>query len=278
MRWWNLSLLFVAVLAAGCGSDNDEVIVEEAPLGLVFSLPSAEELPTPYTGNTNLSATFNRATGLHEMQFSIFPTTTSGDLTTNPDSRRTWTWRDVLLEEEKGTYFWLIDGVNLGRWVNIDETNRVFLRQPIVIRIPSSTERRPGVGFAGSVSSTNPNVVASGTLVFALPIDSGFNPLDPATTFDPSTALGIFDAARGDDFVDLDANYRATLMPVDMLVLVVAVKDTNKDLYYSPADDWWGMHEVDGEFTAVFARLDTGEKDSLFNSGVGIVLRPPVAP
>jgi hypothetical protein len=266
------------VLAFGCGSDNDEVIVEEAPLGLVFSLPTAEALPTPYTGSTNLSATFNRATGLHEMQFSIFPTTTSGDLTTNPDSRRTWTWRDVLFEEEKGAYFWLIDGVKLGRFVNVDQTDRVFVRQPIVIRIPSSTDRQPAVGFAGTVSSNNPNILASGTLVFALPIDSGFNPLDPAGTFDPTTALGISAASRSDDFVDLDANYRASLMPVDTLVLVVAVQDTNNDLYYSPADDWWGMHEVDGEFTAVFARLNTGEKDSLFNSGVSVVLRPPVDP
>lgn len=277
MRWWKLSLVLVTVLAVGCGNDNDEVVLEESPLGLVFSFPAPGVLPSPYSGVEPLSATFNRSTGMHEMQFSIFPATTTGDITTNAESRRTWTWQDVLFEPEKGAYFWLIDGVNLGRFVNIDDTDRVFMRQPIVVRIPSSVDRQSAVGFAGQVSSNNPNVIAAGTLVFALPIDSGFNPLDPASTFDPSTALGVFAATRNDDFVDLDASYRATLMPVDTLVLVVAVQDTNNDLYYSPADDWWGMHEVDTEFTAVFARLDTGEKDSLFNSGVGIVLRAPVA-
>jgi hypothetical protein len=249
-------------------------------LGVVFSYPP-RVLPvpyTPYTGTQSLSATFNRATGEYEMQFSIYPPTTSGGITTNPESRRTWTWRDVLFEEEKGAYFWLIDGVKLGRWVNVDIDDRVFLRQPIVVRIPSSNDRQAAVGFAGTVWSPNPNVISSGTLVFTLPIDSGFNPLDPAGTFDPSTALGVFVAARGDDFVDFVAGYRASFLPVDTQVLVIAIQDTNEDLYYSPADDWWGMYEPNGEFDAAWCRLDTGEKDSQFNSGVNVDLRPPVAP
>ena len=95
----------------------------------------------------------------------------------------------------------------------------------------------------------------------------------------PAVTTGSADVAlayRTDDFVDLFANYRSSLMPLDTQVLPIAVKDTNGDMEYSPIHDWWGMYEPGGEFSGVFCREDTGEKDSLFNSGVEIFLRPPV--
>ena len=65
MRWWKLSLLLLAVLAFGCDSDNDEIVVEEAPLGVVFSLPAPGILPSPpYTGTENLTATFKLCKGV----------------------------------------------------------------------------------------------------------------------------------------------------------------------------------------------------------------------
>lgn len=275
MRWWKLGLLGLLVLSVGCSSNDDGVEVEESPLGVIFSAPPADQLPSPYDETESISATFNRATGLHEMQFSLFPPAVTGDITTHPDSRRTWTWRDVQFEPSKGAYFWLIDGVYLGRWVNL-ANDRVFAREPVMVRIPSSRDRDSAVGFAGSVHSPNSNVLATGTLVFALPIDSGFNPLDPAGTFDPTTATGVAIAFRADDYVDLNAGFRASLLPEDTLYIVVAVKDTNDDLHYSPADDWWGMYR-EGDTDSVWSRLDTGEKDNPFNFGVTITLGPPVS-
>ena len=268
--------LILGIALVGCGSSNDEAVVEEAPLNVIFTFPSAETLPTPpMTGLTNLSVTFNRSATRAGIEFSTFPTTTAGAIETNPESRKTWTWRDVDLDSDDGCYFWLIDGTRMGRYVNLANGDRAFLRIPLVVRIPSSVDRQPAVGFSGKVQSLNQNVLASGTVIFVLPIDSGFNPLDPGT-FDASTAIGIALAARSDDFVEEDATFRATLLPVDTQVLVVAVQDTNNDLHYSPIDDWWGMYTVDGEFSAAWARLDTGEKDSQFNEGVDIVLQVPV--
>jgi len=276
MNWWKLSLLAVTLVAVGCDSDNDEISIEQAPLGVIFSLPSEAIVPSPpYTGTENLSVTFNRATGLGEMQLSLYPPALTGDITTQPDSRRTWTWHDVEFDEALGCYFWMIDGVRLGRWANLDD-ERIFERRPVIVTIPSAMERRYAVGFAGTVTSTNSNVIASGTVIFALPSDSSFNPLDPAGTFDQNEAIGIVLAQRDDDFLDLSAPYRATYLPVDEQILVVAIQDTNEDMYYSPADDWWGTYEIDGEFAAVFSRLDTGEKDNPFDFGVAVFLGPPV--
>jgi hypothetical protein len=274
MRSNSLALIALVFLFVGCDESNDEVVIEQAPLGVDVTVPA--DLPSPYSGDQEpLSVTFNRATGVDEMQVSLFPNTNTGAFTPNSqESRRTWTWWNVEFDPTDGCYFWLIDGVTMGRFVNLLD-DRVFLRTPLIVRIPSSPDRKPAVGFQGQVSSLSANVIASGTIVFALPVDSGFNPLDPGATFDPTDAVGIALATRSDDFLEEDAPYRATMLPIDTEFIVVAVSDTNNDLNYSPYDDWWGTYEVDGESVSAWAREDTGEKDSRYNFGVSINLRAP---
>jgi hypothetical protein len=148
----------------------------------------------------------------------------------------------------------------------------------VVIRIPSSVDRFASVGFAGTVKSLHPNVIASGTILFVLPAaTTTFNPLEPGS-FDSEEATAIAVANRGDDFPELPAPYSATMLPVDTAYVVVAVKDTNDDLHYNPLDDWWGMYEDDAGLATVLSKMNTGEKDSLYNPAVHIVLQAPFSP
>jgi hypothetical protein len=271
--------LGLALALAGCGSSNDEVTVDEPPLGVILTFPlDLAALGSPFVGPQPVAVTFTRATGLHEMQASIFPPTTSGTYAPNTSTRTTWTWHDIEFDAADGCYFWLIDGVNLGHFQILLNEDRVFLREPRVVRIPSSVDRFPGVGFSGSVTSFNPNVIASGTIVFIMPsATTTFNPLDPGT-FNPDEATGIDVAFRADDFVELKAAYRASMLPVGTAYIAVAIKDTNDDLHYNPLDDWWGMYEDAGGLASILAQADTGQKDSLFNFGVNMTLRAPFVP
>ena len=266
----------LVLAVSGCGSSNDEPNLIVSPLGVVSTLPW--DLPSPpYAGTWPLGVVFTRATGLHEMQVSLFPPTDTGSFTPNSETLRLWTWNDVQFDPDDGCYFWLIDGVKLGRYQNLLDGTRVFKREPIMVRIPSSRDRFPSVGFSGFVTSINPNVFASGTILFILPADSTtFNPLDPGS-FDPDEATAIAVAERGDEFVQLRAPYRATMLPQDVAYIVVGITDTNDDLYYSPLDDWWGMYEDDGGLATVISRMDTGDKDSPFNVAVHLILRAPAA-
>lgn len=271
----------LALVAGGCDESNDEIRVLEPPLGMqetpTFPVDLAD-LEEPFTGPTDLTAYFNRAAGLHEMRVSIFPTTLSGPFTPNSESRRNWTWHDVQLEAPAGCYHWLIDGVNLGRYALGPLNESVFVREPVVVRIPSATDRLPTVGFGGQVVSTVPTLIASGALVFVLPTaTTTFNPLEP-WGFDPTEAVAVVAAARNDDFVDQPAFYTVSMLVVDRSYLAVAIKDTNRDLYYNPADDWWGYFEDEGGIGNILSKQDTGEKDSDYIADAEIVLRVPMPP
>jgi len=263
----------LALNLVSCGSSNDEITVDEPPLKVVLTFPL--DLPSPFVGPESIAVSFNRATGLHEMQASIFPPTASGSYAPNSETHTTWTWHDIEFDAAAGCYFWLIDGVKLGRFHVLLNEDRVFLREPVVVRIPSSVDRFPGVGFSGRVESLNPNVIASGAVVFIMPsATTTFNPLDPGT-FNPDEATAIDVAIRGDDFPEQPAAYRATMLPVGIAYVVVAIKDTNNDLHYSPVDDWWGIYEDAGGPASILSQADTGEKDSLFNFVVNITLQAP---
>ncbi|RKZ18410.1 hypothetical protein DRQ53_00725 [bacterium] len=266
--------LGLAVLSTGCGQDNDVVVVDEPPLRVSVAFPV--DLPTPYRAPAAISVTFNRPAGHDEIEVSIFPLIATGEFAPNNSaSGRAWTWKDVQFDPADGCYFWLIDGVNLGRYYDAINGDTVFLREPVMIRIPSSLDRLPSVGFGGSVTSFKAAVIASGTLLFTLPLDSGFNALDPGT-FNPDTALAIAVAGRGDDNMELPGFFNMTMLPDNTPYIVVAVKDTNNDLAYTPLDDWWGVWKIDGSVAVVRTAENTGEKDSPYNAAIDIVLEAPV--
>jgi hypothetical protein len=266
----------LALAVSGCGSNNDEPSVIEPPLGVLYIFPL--DLPSPYDSPLPVAVTFNRATGLHEMQVSLFPVIDTGSFQPNSSTHQVWTWHDIQFDQADGCYFWLIDGVKLGRYHNLTEEKKIFLREPVVIRIPSSLDRFASVGFAGRVESLNPNVIASGTILFVMPAaTTTFNPLEPGS-FDPGEATAIAVANRYDDFPELPAPYSATMLPTNTAFIVVAITDTNNDLLYSPLDDWWGMYEDDAGLAAVVSAMNTGEKDSLYNPAANIVLQAPFVP
>ena len=263
----------LALVVSGCGSSNDEPSVVEPPLGVMSTFPL--DLPSPYDDTLPVAVTFTRTTGLHEMQVSLFPVTATGSFTPNTETHRVWTWHDIEFDPADGCYFWLIDGVKLGRYHNLTEEKKIFLREPVMVRIPSSRDRFASVGFAGTVESLNPNIIASGTIMFFMPAaTTTFNPLDPGT-FDPEETTGIAVASRRDDFPELPAAFSATMMPVDTAYIVLAITDTNNDLYYNPLDDWWGMYEDDAGLATVVTKMNTGEKDSLYNASIHITLQAP---
>lgn len=268
--------VMLSTALAGCGDSNDDIQVEDPPLGIVATFPvDLADRENPPSGPTDLSVTFNRGTGVHEMQTSIYPPTASGAFTPTSSTRRSWTWFDVELDPAQGCYHWLIDGVLLGRYTFDADDRRVFVREPRVVRVASSTDRLPAVGFEGKVVSLNANVQATGTIVFVMPSASTtFNPLEPEG-FDPSEATAVCVATRGDDFIEEPAQYTATMLVIDRAYIAVAIKDTNDDLIYNPADDWWGYYEDLGGLADILSKQDTGEKDSGYRGNVDITLRAP---
>lgn len=272
-----LPLALAAGLALGlsaCGSSNDdESEIARPPLRIISTVP-VDGFSSPRTGSAAVEVNFNRPASRGELGASIFPPTSVGSFQAKSSSGMSWTWLNIDFRAEDGCYFWLIDGTELGFFYENVNNDYVFVREPQLVRLPSSFDRKSSVGFAGNVTSPAASVFATGTVVFALPLDSQFNYLQPAT-FDPAEAIGIAIAQRFDD-LELPAFFTASMLPVDSGFIVVAVKDTSGDLLFSPVDDWWGAYLVAGEVAAVTAVENTGEKDSGYNAGVLINLQAPV--
>ena len=68
---------------------------------------------------------------------------------------------------------------------------------------------------------------------------------------------------------------RRNVLRVATAYIVLAITDTNNDLYYNPLDDWWGMYEDDAGLATVVTKMNTGEKDSLYNASIHITLQAP---
>ena len=272
-RWLRPLLGLVCLLAPlGCDDEDEQgIVLPPVEIRRTFPVDQADLRPL---SPLDLAVTLTRGTGPGDIQMGLYPEPPSVGAITRSNSGRNWAWLDASFSESDSCYFWLIDGFRLGYFTNLVNGDRVFVRKPELVRIRSSAEREFIVGFAGRITSLNPNVLATGAVVFALPLDSGFNPLEPGT-FDATKAVGLAVASRGDDFVDLPAFYTARFLPMGTGFQVVAIKDTNEDTHYSPIDDWWGVHEVDGEPATVFAHADTKDKGSLFNESVNIFLQAP---
>lgn len=258
----------------GCGQSNDDIEVVQPPLRVTFTFPT-DGSASPYTSPFSVSVDFNRAATRGELESALFPPTTTGPFQAKSSSGQSWTWLDIDPDPADGCYFWLIDGVDLGFYYENLNNDYVFIHEPTVVRLPASADRHATVGFSGKVSSPAGSVVASGTVVFFLPLTSQFNLLDPGT-FDPTEALGVAVAQRFDSFEE-PARYTATMLELDEGFIVVAVSDTSRDLVYSPVDDWWGCYVVSNEVAVVHAVVnDPNLKPNPYNSAVDIPLRAPV--
>ena len=140
----------------------------------------------------------------------------------------------------------------------------------------ASGDRLPLMGFSGFVETIDPAQVSpEGTVLFALPGSTPFNPSDPATLLEAlpgalSAAMALIQNPTGSG----PAQHRFEFMEPDRGFVVVGVKDTNGDLVYDPTSDWWGFYpNADGtgaEF--VFAHTPA---DAEYEADVSFTLRPP---
>lgn len=259
-----IKLVLVAVLCAaltGCGSDNDDVLTVVPPLVVRSIFP--ESGVTDFTGEIALSVTFDRPAPVGEVIMELYPRPAQAGSYGPTGSGRNWAWEGAFFAPEDGAYAWVIDGL--------------AMRQPVVIHFASGL-RIDLVGFNGRVTSQNPDQVApEGALLFALPDDAGFNPLDPASFLEAKPrALSVAVSIDLDPVLVGPAEHRFRFMQNGRGYVVVAVKDTNNDLIYDPTSDWWGYHQSGTSLAAeiVFAAAFA---DTAYNGRVDVTLRPPVA-
>lgn len=229
-----LGLVTVVLFGSGAGCDsNDTGGVILPPLVIRSNFPVDEAYL--YDGFSDslrfdLSVVFIRGSSPGDARFQLYPPPLSVGETTLSSTGRTWTWRDVWFSTAQGAYYWLIDGEDIP--------------VPKVVRLATGPGVTPGVGFAGTISSSNPaQMSVAGTIVFALTTTSGFNPLDPATFFDAD----IRAVSEVDSLGDADArDFRTTYMPQLVPYYVVAILDTTGDAFYDPTVDAWGYREATG--------------------------------
>lgn len=260
---WLEFLVVLALGAAltGCGSDNDEFQTVTPPLVIRSIYPDTNI--RDFVGEQDLSVTFDRAPGVGNVIMRLYPTPAQLGEYGPTGSGRNWAWSDVLLTSDDGAYSWLIDAY--------------LMPQPVVIHFASG-ERFQLVGYSGSLESADPaQVVPEGTLVFALPPDSPFNPLDPATFLEAQPlARAVAVAVDLDLLLDGPATHQFTYMEHGLGSIVVAVKDTNNDLVYDPTSDWWGYHRASSSLAPeiVYAAL-FGNREEDYNADVSIRIAPP---
>lgn len=258
------SVLLCAALASGsvgCGSDNDDVLTVVPPLAVRSIFPSSGV--TGFVGEEALSVTFDRPAPTGSLTMALYPAPAHLGTYGPTGSGRNWAWQGAAFTAEDGAYAWMIDGFEMV--------------QPVVIHFASG-DREVLVGFDGIVQSQNPTTVPpQGTMLFALPDDAGFNPLDPATFLEARPrALSAAVAIDPDPVLDGPAEHRFPFLQYGRGYIVVGVKDTNNDLVYDPTTDWWGYYRSSTSLAAeiVFA---VALFDSTYNGQVDIFLQPPVA-
>lgn len=259
-----ITLVLLALMGTaltGCGSDNDDALTVVPPLVVRSIFPESGVMD--FTGEIALSVTFDRPAPVGEVIMELHPRPAQAGSYGPTGSGRNWAWEGAFFAPEDGAYAWVIDGL--------------AMRQPLVVNFASG-DRIDWVGFTGRVLSQNASVVTpDGALVFALPDDAGFNPLDPVTFLEAKPkALSAVVSVDLDPVLDGPAWHRFRFMQFSRGYVVVAVKDTNNDLIYDPTSDWWGYHQSSTSLAAeiVFAEAFA---DTSFNGRVDITLRPPSA-
>jgi len=246
-----LPLLAVVVLSSsgsGCHSDDSATVVEP-PLVIRTTDPFDQSFvgTGADTFAINLNVVFRRESEPTDVHFALYPEPQrAGDITLSSTGRN-WTWHEVVLADTTGAYFWLIDGVEM--------------TQPVVVRMQSGHSTNEGFGFAGTVTSSNPQALGvAGTLVFAIDPLDGFNPLDPGS-FNGIVPLAVaeVDSLGPND----ERDYFATYLERYKTYYVVTILDTSGDAYYDPTVDAWGYREnSQGDIEAVMAdRAGTSTKD-----------------
>lgn len=258
------ALLIGLIATVGCDESNDEITLVTPPLGIRSTFPvdaDSSNAPIDFHGVVSLTVVFDRETTSTLIGQRIYPQPAT-DGTLGTVDRRSWTLHDLELTPATGTYYWMIDGVNMN--------------EPFVLRVRTEF-RHPFGGFDGTITSPNPaRVDASGTVVFALPVDTDFNVLEPWTFVDTSP-VGLAVALNNDFDEDDDAEYEMRFLEFAEPFIIVAVLDTNNDLLYDPATDWWGYYAVDGSIAPVAAgRWQSVDLVPEFNGLVNITLREPV--
>ena len=262
LRWIVLASLATGLVA--CGTDNDEVQIVPPPL-LVRSTRPVSGV-TGYTGDDarTLSVDFDRSPGAGNVIMSLFPMPASAGNYGPTGSGRNWTWFDLDLSPDDGAYAWLIDGYRMPR--------------PLVVHFASG-DRLLLSGFSGTVESLDPEAVEpEGTVLFALPVDAPFNPLDPSTFVDVRPlARAVTLAVDLDPLDEGPATHRFYFMEIGVGSVVVAVKDTNDDLVYDPNSDWWGFYR---STTSSGAEIVYAADfiDFEYQADVSITLMPPLNP
>ena len=223
-------LLSAAVLMTGIGCDEDQKVeVVLPPLAIRNTTPGDGVFLNPGAGELfNLSVDFIQIPVAGSVQFQLYPEPLASGLLSAGLSGRNWSWREVEFQPDSGTYSWFIDAVQMP--------------QPVVVRLLTSPQPDPLMGFGGEISTPNPQLVATaGTVVYAVSATSDFNVLDPRTLADVD--LLAAEVAQAEAALTT-SNYRFGYMALSDSFVVVAIQDTNGDMQYDPTKDWWGYSRV----------------------------------
>jgi hypothetical protein len=258
-----VSLLSLGVLGAhGCGPDFEQEV--KPPPVIVRSITPADSVQLGSYDPFDLSITFNRSVSIGEIRVESFPEPRQAGVFRTTGSGRNATWFDFAPNPELPAHRFLLDGHRMARPMEIT------LYTPGVI---------PRALFSGKIISDDlARVNPIGTVVFALPFDSPFNPLEPETFVDVKPVQ--FDIVEGTDLQGNGAYAMPHLVP-DTSYIVVAIFDLNEDAIYDPTVDWWGFHgdELANDPEVVMAHVphpDRGDPDRPQpETDVDIKLRAP---
>lgn len=263
-RW--RSILWIVALGFGlsaCESSNDED--EFVPPPIVVSFSSPGPLAPSDADLESISLTLNRAAQAGQMVSTIFPfPPVLGEFRATSGTQRTWNWVGIELDQADGGYHVLIDGLEMA--------------EPYVLSFGVDPTRISDVGIGGMLATQSYQFADPATaVVFALRLDTLFNPNDPETWIEAWANGDILAATSIEDenfSVDEPLRYRLNFLEDGRRYYLVTIADTSGDLNYDPRDDWWDVSRLDGAFSGFQARNFAGDKDDpAFD--VDMRLRPP---
>lgn len=235
--------LLVSLTSPGCRRDETGPGALPPPMRLRSVYPDSTLVLDP-SQSLDFVYTFNRSVDPDEYRMLLFPEPTDRGTMGPTGSGRTHEL--IGLQVSEGT-----------------EVLRALLLSPS-LSVPVAlhwfmTEDHPRAGIAGRVvlDPGGESIDPRGTLVFAFPIFTDFNPLDPSTldTAAKSSVAVIeksFSDGSGGQFVlefligkppfvpDRDA-------PPEARYILAAIKDTNEDLRFDADEDWWTYLHVPGD-------------------------------
>ena len=219
-----LALLGSLVAGVGCEDAFKSGIIPP-PIRWTFAIPS-DSVAVQTTGFP-LSIDFNRELSLSEIQLRVVPAPLEMSTPRLTSSRRNITVDRIVLDPSANSQYLLISGSNL--------VNTQILWWPV--------GPRDGGFFQGAISSSDPSRTPfDEVMIFAIPSNQPFNPLEPHGFVDlnPRSISQLVVINAG----DTEHSYAMTRLPTRSKYFVIAIVDSNRDGLYDPARDWWGYHGI----------------------------------